>query len=46
MKINKNVIGLVLLNFGCGVVASVIFSGLGFFVGVLIIALGILELYC
>ncbi len=46
MRINRKTVGLVLVSFGLGVVSNVIFSGMGFFMGVLIIALGAVELYC
>ncbi|MCC8097050.1 MAG: hypothetical protein LIO44_00465 [Eubacterium sp.] len=46
VKINKKLIGLILIGFGSGVVSGVIICGMGFFMGVIIIALGLIELFC
>lgn len=46
MKEKKKAVGLALLCFGAGVLANIIFPCIGFIIGVLMIALGILEFCC
>lgn len=45
-KINKKLLGVVLISFGAGVLASIIFPCVGFLIGALFVGLGVLELYC
>ncbi|MCD8159505.1 MAG: hypothetical protein LUD77_11700 [Clostridiales bacterium] len=46
MKVNKKLIGLILVGFGSGVVSGAVICGMGFFMGVVFIALGLIELFC
>lgn len=46
MGIKRRLMGLVILSFGAGVLCSILFPCIGFFIGVLLVIVGAMQLFC